>query len=110
MDLTGSVNLVYNINMVHIAPIGCVGGLMEGSSRVLKPGGVLLMYGPYLVDNKPTTQSNDDFDKSLKSRNPEWGLRDCDYVRGEAEKFGMKFCERIDMPFNNFIILFQKEE
>ena len=48
-----------------------------GAGKVLRPGGLLLVYGPFKVDGKCTTESNASFDASLRRQNPEWGYR-CD--------------------------------
>jgi hypothetical protein len=42
---------------------------------VLIPGGLLLIYGPFKRHGKPTTESNAQFDHSLRLQNPKWGYR-----------------------------------
>jgi len=42
----------------------------------LKNDGILFTYGVYSIDGKITPESNVRFDKSLKSQNPEWEIRD----------------------------------
>jgi SAM-dependent methyltransferase len=37
------------INMIHIAPWSVAQALLRGASRVLPPGGLLCLYGPYCV-------------------------------------------------------------
>jgi SAM-dependent methyltransferase len=63
----GSVDIIICINMIHIAPFACTHALMELASRLLRPGGVLIMYGPYRV-NGTMVASNVAFDENLKSR------------------------------------------
>lgn len=46
-----------------------------GSGQVLRPGGLMLVYGPFKRDGQCTTESNASFDRSLRSQNPEWGYR-----------------------------------
>ena len=46
------------INMAHIAPWAATEGLIAGAARVLPPGGVLYLYGPYRRGGKHTAPSN----------------------------------------------------
>jgi hypothetical protein len=63
----GKFGLVLASNILHITPFEVTLGLMAGASRALGPSGRLIIYGPFKVDGKFTTQSNEDFDTSLKS-------------------------------------------
>jgi SAM-dependent methyltransferase len=103
-----SAAAVVAINMIHISPWASCEGLMAGAGRVLSPGGVLFIYGPYREAETPTAPSNEAFDTSLKSRNPEWGLRHLDEVKAEAARNGLAFVERVAMPANNLSVVFRK--
>ena len=96
------------INMVHISPWTATLGLMRGAGRRLPAGGPLILYGPYRRAEVPTAPSNEDFDASLRSRNPEWGLRDLAQVRAEAEGQGLGFERLYEMPANNLTLVFRK--
>jgi SAM-dependent methyltransferase len=96
------------INMIHIAPPAACQGLMTGASAVLAPGGVLYLYGPYKVAGAHTAPSNADFDRSLRARNPKWGIRDIEDVASLAEAHGLKLTETIDMPANNLSLVLEK--
>jgi SAM-dependent methyltransferase len=96
------------INMVHIAPWSATEGLLLGASRLLPPGGLLYLYGPYREDGVPTAASNEDFDVSLKSRNTEWGLRSVEDVVSQAQHHGLKLEARIEMPANNLSLIFRR--
>jgi len=99
---------VVNINMIHIAPWEACRGLMRGAGRVLAPGGLLLMYGPYRLAGQHTAPSNESFDASLRERDPDWGIRDLDAVVAEAEQAGLALREKVAMPANNFTLLFSR--
>ena len=49
------------------------------------------------------------FDASLKSRDPSWGIRDLENVIEVAEENGLTFERMVEMPVNNWCILFQKQ-
>jgi len=46
----------------------------------------------------------------LRSRNPHWGIRDSEEVEATAALHGMHMSERVAMPANNFMLVFQKGE
>ena len=96
------------INMVHISPWPATAGLMRGAAQVLEPGGPLVLYGPYRRSDVPTAPSNEAFDASLRSQNPEWGLREVDDVAAEAEANGLSLEWTVEMPANNLTLVFRK--
>jgi cyclopropane fatty-acyl-phospholipid synthase-like methyltransferase len=101
-------DVIVNVNMIHIAPWRACVGLMRGAGRCLSAGGLLMMYGPYMIDGAHTAPSNEAFDQSLRSRNPDWGVRDLREVVAEAEGNGLQLTERIAMPANNFTLVFRR--
>ena len=96
------------INMIHISPWRAAEALMAGAARLLAPGGVLFLYGPYKEGGAHTAPSNEAFDASLRARNPEWGVRDLDDVKALAEREGVDFVERVAMPANNLSVVFRR--
>jgi SAM-dependent methyltransferase len=105
---TEPVDAVVCINMVHISPWAAAEGLMAGAGRLLTPGGRLFLYGPYIEADVPTAPSNLAFDESLKARDPAWGLRDLAEVQALAATSGLVRVERIAMPANNLVVVFEK--
>jgi cyclopropane fatty-acyl-phospholipid synthase-like methyltransferase len=99
---------VVSINMIHIAPWEAGLGLLAGAGRLLKPGGVLFLYGPFMRGGVHTAPSNEAFDQSLKSRDPGWGVRDVDDVAREAGAHGLALEEVVAMPANNLSVVFRK--
>jgi len=95
------------INMVHISPWAATEGLMRGAGRMLAKGAPLILYGPYRRAGLPTAPSNEAFDRSLKARNPDWGLRDSESVVVEARGRGLHLERLFEMPANNVTILFR---
>lgn len=101
------VEAIYCANMLHIAPWACTAGLMQGAARHLAPQGLLLTYGPYLVDGEPTAPSNLAFDADLRARHPAWGLRRLADVAGVAADAGLRLRERLALPANNLLLVWE---
>ncbi len=95
-------------NMIHIAPWECCLGLFRGAGRILSAGGVAVLYGPFIESDVETAESNLGFDVSLRSRNPEWGIRDLDEVVTVAKREGLELEERVSMPANNLCLVFRR--
>jgi hypothetical protein len=97
------------INMIHIAPWDATLGLMAGAGGLLAPGAALYLYGPFREESVPLAPSNADFDASLKSRDPEWGLRWVHEVAEVAQANRLSLQERTTMPANNLSLIFCKQ-
>ncbi|KAK3930210.1 Methyltransferase-like 26 [Frankliniella fusca] len=107
----GSLSAIINVNMIHISSQKAVEGLFAGAGSLLCPGGRLITYGPYAVDGKITPESNVNFDRTLRSRNPEWGLRDIVLdLQPLAAAAGLSLTHTIDMPANNKVLVWQKKQ
>jgi SAM-dependent methyltransferase len=98
------------INMIHIAPWSATLGLMAGTSRMLPKDGLLYLYGPYRRYGQHTAASNEAFDRDLRSRNPEWGVRDLGSVAEVAANYGLVFEDAIEMPANNLSVIFRQSD
>ncbi|WP_109479559.1 DUF938 domain-containing protein [Paraburkholderia sp. C35] len=96
------------INMIHISPWASAQALIDGAGRLLGPGGVLFLYGPYRRGGAHTAPSNAAFDAQLQSRNPEWGVRDMEAVVALADAAGFIAEAPVEMPANNFSLVFRK--
>ncbi|PHQ68611.1 MAG: SAM-dependent methyltransferase [Sneathiella sp.] len=99
---------VFNANMIHIAPWPVCQGMMAGAGRVLVDRGRLFLYGPYKVGGIHTAETNAEFDLWLKSKNPDFAIRDQDDVIHEAATHGLVHLEAYPMPANNFLQIFEK--
>jgi Protein of unknown function (DUF938) len=99
---------IVNINMIHISPWSACLGLMAGAGRILPPGGILYLYGPFKQGGEHTAPSNAAFDESLRAQNPEWGVRNQDDVVAAANVQHLTLKETYQMPANNLSVVFQR--
>ena len=103
-----SADAIFCANMIHIAPWEAALGLLAGAGRILPVGGVLVLYGPFMVDHRHTAPSNAAFDESLRARDPAWGVRDLGEVTEVARTHGLALLERIEMPANNLMVVLER--
>jgi hypothetical protein len=103
-----AADAVLCINMIHISPWEAAVGLVSGAAAILPPGSPLYLYGPYRRNGSHTAPSNEAFDRSLRERNPAWGIRDLEAVAelAAAHGFGPPAVEQ--MPANNLSLIFSK--
>ena len=105
----GPWDAIFLANVCHISPYHVTEGLFRGAGRTLNPsGGMLFIYGPFMVDGRHTAPSNADFDVRLKGQNAEWGVRDATALVGLAATHGLTLVAREEMPANNFILCFER--
>jgi SAM-dependent methyltransferase len=102
-----AADAVLCINMIHIAPWAAAVGLVAGAARLLPPGGVLALYGPYLRGGRHTGPGNVAFDADLRARNPAWGVRSLEDVAALAAGAGFGAPEVVSMPADNLVVVFR---
>ena len=98
------------INMIHIAPWTAVEALMAGGERLLGPGGILYLYGPFKENGIHTAPSNEAFDANLRAHNKDWGVRDLGDVAKLAGRNRLDLIERVEMPANNLSLIFRRSD
>ena len=103
-----TLDAIVCLNLIHIAPWSVATALFAGAGLALRETGLLYLYGPYSVQGRHTAPSNAAFDNALRAENPEWGLRDLKEVESLAKEQGFDLAETIEMPANNFSVLFRK--
>jgi SAM-dependent methyltransferase len=97
------------INMIHVSPWAATQALLDGSKSILPTDGVLFLYGPYRRFGRHTAPSNAAFDEQLRASDPEWGLRDLEAVVELARVAGFRLGDVVDMPANNFSVVFRRD-
>lgn len=104
-----SVDAVFTANTLHIMSWPEVMALFRGVGAVLAPGGVLCIYGPFRYDGRYTSESNREFDRTLKERDPLSGLREITAVTELAASYGLSPEADHDLPAFNRLLVFLKE-
>jgi len=92
---------VFSANTLHIMSRDAVEAMFRGVGRVLRPGGLLAIYGPFRYGGTFTSQSNAEFDAFLRARDPDSGIRDAEAVDRLALAQGLALAADHAMPANN---------
>jgi hypothetical protein len=100
-------DVIFVINIFQVAPVSIADGIAALAARLLKDSGFVAIYGPFKVDGAYTTPSNESFDKEILAAGvAEWGLKDVRDLESAARPHGLVLRQRLDLPANNFILLF----
>ena len=76
--------------------------------KVLVPGGIFCLYGPFNIDGEFTSDSNARFDASLRAQDPGMGIRELETLDDLAKQEGMVRSSLYAMPANNFIAVWSR--
>ncbi len=99
---------IYTANTFHIMSQADVEQFFAGLSAVTKAASYLVVYGPFKYNGKFTSESNADFDASLRSRGVGSAIRDFEFVDALALEQGFSLIKDHSMPANNQCLVWQK--
>lgn len=103
-----SCDAVYSANTAHIMSIEAVQKMFTIVGTVLQDDGVFCLYGPFRQDGAFNTPSNAEFHKSLRSQNPEMGIRHLEALDEFAREQGLTRIRLYAMPANNHFVIWRK--
>ncbi len=92
---------VFSANTLHIMSWPEVEAFFANLPAILKPGAVLVIYGPFRYAGQYTSESNASFDEMLHARDPKSGIRDFEAVDALARGIGFVLQADHRMPANN---------
>lgn len=103
-----SADVIYSANTLHIMGWPEVIAFMQGAGKLLAPGGLLCIYGPFRYQGHYTSPSNAEFDRWLRLRNPRSGIRDFEALNQHTLELDLELKCDIAMPANNQLIIWHK--
>lgn len=99
---------VFSANTAHIMGDEEVEAMFRGVARVLDPGGLYALYGPFNYRGGYTSDSNRRFDQWLKRHDPRSGIKDFEVLNHLAGELGLALESDHEMPVNNRILVWCK--
>jgi len=107
-DPAGEYDAAFAANTAHIMSPAAVRSMFALLGRLLPEDGCFCLYGPFRLEGEFTSESNAEFDASLRSRGGDMGIRDIEWLDELALEAGLRRSGLIAMPANNFIAVWRK--
>lgn len=98
----------FSANTAHIMSWPEVEAMFKGIAANLQPGEAFCLYGPFNYGGRFTSASNQQFDSSLRQRNPAMGIRDMDDLNRLSSNTGLVLESDFEMPANNRLLVWRK--
>ena len=102
------VDAVFSANTLHIMAWDAVEHFFRGVGEVLASPGVLCVYGPFRYRGGYTSESNAEFDRFLRRRDPSSGIRDFEALERLAAAAGLALAADHVMPANNQTLVWRR--
>ena len=99
---------VFTANTLHIISWLLVEQLFELVGEALPINGKLIVYGPFNENGHYTSAGNQQFDISLRQRDPKSGIRHLEEIIALAKTHKLKLFDKYAMPANNQLLVLQK--
>ncbi|MBF9061298.1 DUF938 domain-containing protein [Rhodobacterales bacterium HKCCSP123] len=103
-------NLVVLVNLLHLISVPEAETVLTEIAAVLAPGGVFVLYGPFLRDGEATSEGDAAFDASLRAQDPEIGYKDVIDTCACLVDAGLSHVETVAMPANNLLLVFERRD
>lgn len=108
-NIDAPYDAIFTANTLHIISWSLVTRLFELVGDALPLEGKLIVYGPFNENGRYSSDSNRQFDHSLRQRDSSSGIRDLEEVIEVAKKHYLLLINQYRMPANNQILVFQKK-
>ncbi len=102
------VEAIYTANTCHIMSWPQVQRMFSNAGKLLSAGGLFIVYGPFHVGGRATSEGNYRFDQTLSQVNPWQGIRDREHIVRQADGAGFSLTEWHDMPANNQLLVLER--
>ena len=101
-------DIVFTANTLHIMHWKDCKSFMKLLGNRLREDSRALFYGPFNYEGQFTSKSNEEFDASLKQRDPLRGIRSFEDINNNMTKNGFEILADIEMPAHNRVLIFNR--
>lgn len=101
------LDAVLLVNLLHLIPLPAVQCLLDEACVALGPGGLFLIYGPFLRKGRATSEGDAAFDARLRAEDPAIGYKDVADVVARLAGHGLRLHQH-EMPANNLMLVARK--
>lgn len=101
-------DVIYSTNTLHIMTERDVLAFFQGLPQVTNVNSYLIVYGPFKYDGQFTSESNAQFDRSLRSRECGSSIKEFDEVNKLAQQQSFQLLEDQAMPANNQCLIWRR--
>lgn len=104
----GGQDVILLVNLLHLISTPEATTVISEVAKALAPGGIFVLYGPFLRDGETTSEGDASFDASLRAQDPEIGYKDnWDIIDWLQAQF-LDLVEVVEMPANNLAFVARK--
>ena len=96
--------LVVLVNLLHLISDAEARTLITEAAGALAPGGLFVIYGPFLRGGELTSEGDAEFHASLQAQDPETGYKDDFDVMDLLQAAGLEMAHIVEMPANNLVL------
>ena len=101
-------DLIIVSNLLHLISEDEARNIISQSARALNPGGVFLIYGPFLRGTNFASDADRTFNDSLRNQDAEIGYKSFQSIQNAQIDAGLTLLVVTEMPSNNLLLAAQK--
>lgn len=98
-------SLVLVVNLLHLISTPEAATLIDEAARALAPGGLIVIYGPFMRAGELTSDGDARFHASLIAQDGEIGYKDDFDTMDMLQHAGLEMVEVVEMPANNLALV-----
>lgn len=104
----GPVEGIMLANLLHLITTPQANTVLDEIAAALAPGGIALIYGPFLRDGETTSEGDAAFDAQIRRDMPGCGYKDVITVTAQLVAGGLRHVDTTRMPANNLLLAFER--